>query len=371
MDYLSEAGLQSIKHHQYVPGCYTPLDNLLNPWWFWATERLPMWMAPNLVTLIGTMHLGAIYVLIWRTEDQPEPWLMGVCAWCLFVYQTLDAMDGKQARRTGNSSPLGQLFDHGCDALGLLTFLSAITAVLGLDPTSRWAFAVQASSQTIFFLAQWTEFHTHVLPTALGPIGVTEIQYSLIVGSLLSCFLREPVNALLVGPAMDDSALPMNLAIAVMLVLANILSCLAFILAVVNASETTNPTSAMLQLVTVLAVAVGSVFGFSEAAYTGHFRELSLATGLLLTHLTNKMIVFSMANQEFGGFLQQWIVLPYFAVMVATDSLDAEQLSLAIMGLLGAMVANYVGWCGPTILHISTTLEINIFRITPKKDKKA
>ena len=25
-------------------------------------------------------------------------------------------MDGKQARRTGNSSPLGLLFDHGCDA---------------------------------------------------------------------------------------------------------------------------------------------------------------------------------------------------------------------------------------------------------------
>mmetsp|Transcript_32291 Transcript_32291/g.49440 ORF Transcript_32291/g.49440 Transcript_32291/m.49440 type:complete len:168 (+) Transcript_32291:672-1175(+) len=26
-------------------------------------------------------------------------------------------MDGKQARRTGNSSPLGLIFDHGCDAL--------------------------------------------------------------------------------------------------------------------------------------------------------------------------------------------------------------------------------------------------------------
>lgn len=27
--------------------------------------------------------------------------------------QTLDAIDGKQARRTGSSSPLGELFDHG------------------------------------------------------------------------------------------------------------------------------------------------------------------------------------------------------------------------------------------------------------------
>lgn len=35
------------------------------------------------------------------------------CGYCLWVYQTLDAVDGKQARRTGSSTPLGQLFDHG------------------------------------------------------------------------------------------------------------------------------------------------------------------------------------------------------------------------------------------------------------------
>lgn len=36
----------------------------------------------------------------------------------LFVYQSLDAIDGKQARRTGMSGPLGELFDHGtCDTL--------------------------------------------------------------------------------------------------------------------------------------------------------------------------------------------------------------------------------------------------------------
>ena len=28
---------------------------------------------------------------------------------CLFIYQTLDNMDGKQARKTGSSSPLGML----------------------------------------------------------------------------------------------------------------------------------------------------------------------------------------------------------------------------------------------------------------------
>jgi len=35
------------------------------------------------------------------------------------MYRLLDEMDGKQARKTGNSSPLGLIFDHGCDAFGI------------------------------------------------------------------------------------------------------------------------------------------------------------------------------------------------------------------------------------------------------------
>ncbi len=34
-----------------------------------------------------------------------------------FIYMTLDNCDGKQARKTGNSSALGLLFDHGLDCL--------------------------------------------------------------------------------------------------------------------------------------------------------------------------------------------------------------------------------------------------------------
>ena len=46
--------------------------------------------------------------------------------------QSLDAIDGKQARRTGTSSPLGELFDHGCDSLSTgsldkISFCSSIT----------------------------------------------------------------------------------------------------------------------------------------------------------------------------------------------------------------------------------------------------
>jgi ethanolaminephosphotransferase len=36
------------------------------------------------------------------------------------IYHICDNSDGKQARRTGSSSPLGMLFDHGADCLTTL-----------------------------------------------------------------------------------------------------------------------------------------------------------------------------------------------------------------------------------------------------------
>jgi len=68
------------------------------------------------------------------SECAPK-WLWFTFAVGLFVYQSLDAIDGKQARRTGTSGPLGELFDHGCDALNttLEVILSAAAMNLGLS----------------------------------------------------------------------------------------------------------------------------------------------------------------------------------------------------------------------------------------------
>ena len=57
--------------------------------------------------------------------SQAPLWAYIACACGLFIYQSLDAIDGKQARRTNSSSPLGELFDHGCDSLstGIIDFL--------------------------------------------------------------------------------------------------------------------------------------------------------------------------------------------------------------------------------------------------------
>ncbi len=57
---------------------------------------------------------------------------MVFCAIGLFVYQTLDGCDGKQARRTNTCNSLGELFDHGCDAVITLLYAIAAGCTIGL-----------------------------------------------------------------------------------------------------------------------------------------------------------------------------------------------------------------------------------------------
>ena len=100
------------------------------------------------------------------------------------MYQTLDACDGKQARRTASSSPLGELLDHGCDSLSTL-FVALATCVavqLGHYPNVMFYQCVAASA--LFYTAHW---QTYVSGTLLfGKFDVTEAQFTIMAIHLLS-----------------------------------------------------------------------------------------------------------------------------------------------------------------------------------------
>lgn len=97
------------------------------------------------------------------TLDQECPRWVYLCnAIGLFLYQTFDALDGAQARRTGQSGPLGELFDHCVDALNttLEVIIFAGTVNLGYG----WAvIASQFATLLNFYLSTWEEYHTGTL----------------------------------------------------------------------------------------------------------------------------------------------------------------------------------------------------------------
>lgn len=97
----------------------------------------------------------------------------------LFFYQTMDAIDGKQARATGTSSPLGEVVDHGFDTLNcelhdpdLLHFeltscagpLGGLiqAAALGLGHSRYTLLCTLVGCWSMWF-STWEEYHTGTL----------------------------------------------------------------------------------------------------------------------------------------------------------------------------------------------------------------
>ena len=73
---------------------------------------------------------AAVYYCGLEGLGEAPRWVYFNLAGSLFVYQTMDAIDGKQARRTGTGSPLGELFDHGLDCIANAFFLPSMLMCL-------------------------------------------------------------------------------------------------------------------------------------------------------------------------------------------------------------------------------------------------
>ncbi|XP_011498347.1 PREDICTED: choline/ethanolaminephosphotransferase 1 isoform X4 [Ceratosolen solmsi marchali] len=185
---LSPGQLKRLSEHKYSCSSASLLDNLLQPWWDWLVSKVPIWLAPNLITVLGLfVNIVTTLVLVWYSPDakaESPRWACFLCAVGLFVYQSLDAIDGKQARRTGTSTPLGELFDHGCDSIStVFVALSACIAVqLGYYPT--WMFFQCFCAMTLFYCAHWQTYVSGSL--RFGKIDVTEAQFTIITIHLIS-----------------------------------------------------------------------------------------------------------------------------------------------------------------------------------------
>lgn len=145
----------------------TPMNQVL-------IEYIPLWMAPNLITVIGLLCVLASHFLMWYyvpdLYGEAPRWVYAFSGWMLLVYQTLDNLDGKQARRVGASSPLGLFFDHGCDAINCT--IGSLTLMSATQMGSTWkSVSLLMSTIFLFFLNTWEEYYTGelILPIVNGP----------------------------------------------------------------------------------------------------------------------------------------------------------------------------------------------------------
>lgn len=123
-------------------------------------------MAPNVITLLGLVFIITNLIMVFYYDpylNTTSPtWCYFAYAFGLFMYQTFDGCDGCHARNTGQSGPLGELFDHSIDAIN--TTLGAIIFSSVLQFGYGYLFLLtQFASVCNFYMSTWEEYHTHTL----------------------------------------------------------------------------------------------------------------------------------------------------------------------------------------------------------------
>ncbi|KAI6241695.1 hypothetical protein M3Y99_00331300 [Aphelenchoides fujianensis] len=186
---LDSGQIARLGNHKYSSVDASILDEIvMHKVWNWVVQLYPYWLAPNLITLIGLIvNLVTVLVLshFCYTATEEAPWWAYVqAALGLFIYQTLDATDGKQARRTNSSSPLGELFDHGCDSMTQVFVTLNLCYAMQLGLHRNFVFATVVISVAMFYIAHWSTYCTGYLK--FSRFDVTEAQIVIIVILLLT-----------------------------------------------------------------------------------------------------------------------------------------------------------------------------------------
>ena len=163
-NYVSNHGKEALLRHKYAARDQSiVLNYITDPLYSKWVTYFPTWLPPNVITLLGLSFTVIGHILLayeCPLLQGPIPiWLACYNAIAILAYQAFDAMDGKQARRTGSGSPLGMLFDHGCDAINTTVMAISMACTLQLGPTV-WSLLLAGIAWAGFFTNTLEEYYT-------------------------------------------------------------------------------------------------------------------------------------------------------------------------------------------------------------------
>ncbi|KAL0215188.1 hypothetical protein P9112_007372 [Eukaryota sp. TZLM1-RC] len=134
---------------------------ILKPYWDWAINFFPATIAPNAITMIGLFSVAIpsfIIILLTFMQFKVPAYLFFISGFSVFAYQTLDNLDGRQARRTKTSSALGEITDHCVDSF--TTTIIGVSTLLGLGLDIPYAIPLTILPQITFILCAIEEYFT-------------------------------------------------------------------------------------------------------------------------------------------------------------------------------------------------------------------
>ncbi|KAJ0038661.1 hypothetical protein Pint_23396 [Pistacia integerrima] len=388
MGYIGAHGVAALHRYKYSGVDHSYLAKyVLQPFWGRFVKIFPLWMPPNMITLTGFMFLliSALlgYIYSPRLDSPPPRWVHFAHGLLLFLYQTFDAVDGKQARRTNSSSPLGELFDHGCDALACALEAMAFgsTAMCGRDTFWFWVI-----SAVPFYGATWEHYFTNtlILPVVNGPteglmlIYVAHFFTALVGAEWWAQHFGNSIPFLNWVPLINGittykAVLYMMIAFAV---IPTLYSNVSNVYNVVYARK-----GSMLLALAMLypfVVLIGGVLAWDYLSPSDIMRNyphlVVLGTGLAFGFLVGRMILAHLCDEPKGLKTNMCMSLLYLPFAIANaltarlnDGVPLVDECWVLLGYCVFTVALYLHFATSVIHEITAALGIYCFRITRKE----
>ena len=353
----------------------------MNVFWEFVLTLTPSTVAPNTITLAGVVINFAMYFLMFyydQTLGQPVPeWTYLWFAIGLFIYQTLDALDGKQARKTGSGSPLGQLFDHGCDAFSCSLVALALSHTLQLGITWKSKLLI-SSLWAPFYLAQLLEYHVGHIRTQIGNIGVTEGQFGQI-GVMIASFLlgatvyQNKVTAVFtfLSGVVPDYLELRDIVILVLVVNSLGFGAFLFVEIILSGKGFSGKIMAFMRTIPIwITIGCFWMLDSNDIHTINNAALIVFAFGLIFTIITTKVIITTMAKMDYSFIQFETILMaPYVLIQnycFCSSKALYEKAAFIIGSLLIAML--YIKFVRTWIVQITSKLGIYCFSIQkPKK----
>ncbi|XP_054823105.1 choline/ethanolaminephosphotransferase 1-like [Prosopis cineraria] len=340
-----------------------------------------------MITLTGFMFLvlSALlgYIYSPRLDSPPPRWVHLAHGLLLFLYQTFDAVDGKQARRTNSSSPLGELFDHGCDALACTFESLAFGSSVMCGRDTFWWWLISAIP---FYGATWEHYFTNclILPVVNGPTEGLMIIYLLhfftaLVGARWwAQQLVKSMPFLSWVPFLEG--IPTYSAVLYFVIISGVIPTVAFnihnVYKIVRAKKQRMRVALAMLYPFVLLIGGVLLWDYlSPSDILGDYPHLVvLGAGLAFGFLVGRMILSHLCDEPKGLKTGMCMSLLYLPLAIANalssrlnDGVPLVNERLVLLGFCAYSVIIYMHFATSVIHEITAALGICCFRITRKE----
>eukprot|EP00004_Rigifila_ramosa_P022411 TRINITY_DN6109_c0_g1_i3.p1 TRINITY_DN6109_c0_g1~~TRINITY_DN6109_c0_g1_i3.p1 ORF type:complete len:407 (+),score=91.79 TRINITY_DN6109_c0_g1_i3:43-1221(+) len=388
MPLVSEKGAKALRNYKYAGSDNSLILKYILRHYFDVMHRFfPRWMAPNLITLVGFSFITIAHILfaLWSpTLREPVPaWLAVVAGLAVHLYQLFDNIDGRQARATGTSSPLGHIFDHGCDALSVTVTGLNLCVLMGVSPLysvlSNWGVGMLP-----FFFATWEEYHTGmlVLPFVNGPIeGILIITTASFVTAVVGQQMwMTPIASILpvawleLLPAQAQTLALSEFLVSVMTFLALVTVCTNVFNALAASLKKGHSLLWVLGTTLPFLMLTGSMFYYAVASplLVSHPRLVLWIFGLAFADLVTRIILAHLTHEPFPILTQMVVPTTLLSVLSAVGGAEGARLladPVVHQGLLALFVLLYVVFIGRLVFEFTSILNIRALTIPPEKYK--